>query len=74
MKTVFTDIIKCKLEDSQKIFDNEMAQMWQDQRKLPANERLNPAMISFMDQYLSLITEKVQCIYHYKTFSIPSTS
>jgi hypothetical protein len=66
MATIFSDIVEIKLQESKKIFDNEMAKMWQNQRKLPMNQRLNSTMLQFIDRYFALATEKIQCIYHYK--------
>jgi hypothetical protein len=66
MKTIFTETNEVKLRETQQFFDDEMTKMWHDQRALSIDQRLNPIIIAIIDRHLLLITDKIQCIYHYR--------
>lgn len=66
MMNILTDSIEVRLSQSQKLFDDELAYIWQHERTLPLDQQLNQTAIDLMYRHLLLISEKVQYIYYYK--------
>ena len=70
MMKIYTETLEVKLRESQKLFDDEMTKLWQDQRSLPTHQRLKQTMIDLIDRHLTLITSQVECIYNYKKLQL----
>ena len=66
MMHIYTETLEIKLQEAQKLFDEELTKFWRNQRLLPVQQRLKQTMIDLMEQHLTLITNKTQCIYNYK--------
>ncbi|CAF1392801.1 unnamed protein product [Adineta steineri] len=63
MMAIIIDTMKVKLEDSQKLFDDKLANMCHDQHLLPIGQRLNQTMIDMIERHLVFITEKIAYLY-----------
>lgn len=66
MRTLSINIMDAKLSECEKIYDDDITKFWQNQRTLPVDQRLTPAIVDLMERRLTLITDKIQCLYHYK--------
>ena len=70
MMTVFITIAEAHMSETQKLFDQEMAKMCQDQQSLPVHLRFNQMMLNLIESRLANMNEKVQCIYKYKKYHL----
>jgi len=70
MTAILIDAVEAKLIESQKLFDDKIAKMWQNQRTLPSNQSFNPATLDLIDRHLLMLTEKAQCMYDYKNITV----
>ena len=66
MMKLFLEACETKVQESRLFVDTELTQLSQDQRSLPADQRLNPTMLQVMESHLELISQKVACIYKIK--------
>lgn len=51
---------------TQKLFDDEMYTMWQNQKDPSSKQKLDSSLLNIIDQRLINITEQMQCLYKYK--------
>ena len=63
---IYTRASESKRDDTQKKFEQEMTQMWKNQRQQPAHERLTPAMLKIIEQRQKNIIECFKRIYQLK--------
>ncbi|CAF1255962.1 unnamed protein product [Rotaria sp. Silwood1] len=64
---ILTTAAEIQNEQHQNAFNTFMAQMWNDQRKLPKNEQLNPTMLLLIDDRQKNILACTKHIYSLKT-------
>ncbi|CAF1317160.1 unnamed protein product [Adineta steineri] len=63
MMKIIIDTMKVKSEESQKLFDDKLANMWHDQHLLPIEQRFNQTMIDIIHDHLLFITKKIEFLY-----------
>ncbi|CAF1336698.1 unnamed protein product [Adineta steineri] len=68
MITKLIDSIESTLGESQKLFNEKLEQMRQNQCQIPTDQQLNKAMIDLVEHHLLVITDKVQHIYNFRNF------
>ncbi len=66
LMNVLTTAAEAKKNDSQKKFDEEIAEIWKSQHQYPIDERLTPTMLTIIEQRRKNIIECVKWIYHLK--------
>ena len=54
------------MKERQKLFDDDLDKLWQEQCSLPIKKRLYPKVLYFLDQRFENIIRKVDCIFQYK--------
>ncbi|CAF1670998.1 unnamed protein product [Rotaria magnacalcarata] len=64
--TISLDLIKQHMHQCQKQFNNELEQMWHNQRTLSSDQRLTSTMLHLIDQRLANIDARLECIYKFK--------
>lgn len=67
------DILSLSIETAEKqkrkyqnLFNKEMDQIWQNEKKLPLEQRLTSNMIHLIEQRLANIEARLACIHQYK--------
>ncbi|CAF1484850.1 unnamed protein product [Adineta steineri] len=68
MITKLIDSIESTLGESQKLFNEKLEQMRQNQCQIPTDQQLNKAMFDLIEHHLLVITDKVQHIYNFRKF------
>ena len=69
-----SDVVK---QASQKRFNDTLAEIWNDQHRLPEHERLSTDMLRLIDPRQTNIAKCLQCIFEFKSqlsIHVPSTS
>jgi hypothetical protein len=54
------------MQQCQKQFDVEMKQLWKTERTLPTEQQLTSTMQNLIDQHLTNISARIECIYKFK--------
>ena len=66
MLALLVSIAEVQMHQAQKEFDQQMDELWHQYRSTQMDQHKSEAMIKLIDQRLSNIMKKMQCIYNYK--------
>ena len=67
MFNLYTNSATTQMQHYQHEYKNQIKKIWQDQQLLPQNKRLTPYMTHLIEQRANVISERIKCIYHFKT-------
>jgi len=63
---ILLDTIETKLHESQMLFNDQITKLWHHQCVLEIDQKLNQTMIDLIERHLLIITDKIQCMYHFR--------
>ena len=66
MLALLVTIAEVQMHQAQKEFDQRMDELWHQYRSTQMDQHKSEAMIKLIDQRLSNIMKKMQCIYNYQ--------
>ncbi|CAF2139725.1 unnamed protein product [Rotaria magnacalcarata] len=72
MLTLFKESAKIQMDESKNKFEMAMKQTWYDRHLSSENDKIPLAIINLIEQRYKKISERIQCVYKFKTETILS--
>lgn len=67
MFNLYTNTAKKQMQHYQQEYRDHLRRMWQEQHSLPREQPIIPVMVDLIEQRTTIIADRLQCIYDFKT-------